>query len=98
MGLLYLLVGLACGVAVGMNIRKRDAAAPEISVPDITSPDVSVPGISVPDIPAPDASVPGASLPETADSNPDDAHEEEGEPPRLPRFPDVEYDIEPDDR
>jgi len=28
MGLLYLLVGLACGVAVGMGIRKRGAPPP----------------------------------------------------------------------
>ena len=61
MGLLYLLVGLACGVAVGVGIKKR--------------------GISV--------------LDETIVTAPDE--KDASKPPEHPRFPDIEYDVEPEE-
>ena len=70
MGLLYLLVGLACGVAVGMGIQKRGASA--------------------------SSRTPGPEAAETA-TGVARGEETSAEIADLPRFPDVEYDVEPED-
>ena len=104
MGLLYLLAGLACGIAVGVGIKKRDSAAPGVSGPDMADPDTTEPGTSAPEVPVQAESLPEAAesttaapLPETTGTTPAESHEDEGEPTKHPRFPDVEYDLEPDD-
>jgi hypothetical protein len=93
MGLLYLLVGLACGVAVGMGIKKREAAAIDETAPE--SVNETAPESANKTTPAPINKTTVEPVGGIAGKRP---HENDAsEPPKPPRFPDVEYDLEPED-
>jgi hypothetical protein len=89
-GLLYLFVGLACGVAVGMGMKRKRAPALSETAGTLVDETAEETTIDPPNDLATDDSTAATSAETPTEPDTTDR-------PTPARFPDVEYDLESDD-